>query len=177
MPVFLAYHEPSAGESCFYGFTTLGHKVEWMRANPQVCVEVDEFTSCTRWRGIVAFGRYEELPDEREGNRHLPTRRATAHHHDVVPDEPSGAAEKLIGYQLLQSHAAWWEPASTARAAVAHYSSDDAFTPVFYKIVIKSVTGLEATPDLSAADSFIGSTIPTGRLDRWRRAWNRICRG
>jgi uncharacterized protein len=116
VPVFLAYHEPSAGESCFYGFTTLGQKVEWMRANPQVCVEVDEVTSCTRWLSVVAFGHYEELPDERECNvRHLPARRATAHHHDIVVDEVSHAAERLLAYQLLQSHAAWWEPMPLGR--------------------------------------------------------------
>jgi uncharacterized protein len=39
VPVYLAYHEPSEGEACFYGFTTVGQKVDWMRANPLVCVE------------------------------------------------------------------------------------------------------------------------------------------
>ena len=178
VPVFLAYHEPSAGESCFYGFTTLGQKVEWMRANPQVCVEVDEVTSCTRWLSVVAFGRFEELPDVPERNvRNLPVRRATAHHNDVEPDEVAHAAERLLAYQLLQSHAAWWEPASTARVAVAHRASDDAFIPIFYKIAIKSVTGHEATPDVGAADVSLASKFPSGRLGRWRRAWNCICRG
>ena len=42
VPVYLAYHQPARGEPCLYGFTTQGQKVEWMRANPLVCVEVDE---------------------------------------------------------------------------------------------------------------------------------------
>src|SRR5688500_6615380 len=68
VPVYLAYYERSAGEPCLYGYTTLGHKVEWLRANPHVCVEVDEVTSCTRWKSVVAFGQYDELPELPEQN-------------------------------------------------------------------------------------------------------------
>ena len=50
----------------FYGFTTLGQKVEWMRSNPLVCLEVDEVTDQNQWSSIVASGRYEELPDKAE---------------------------------------------------------------------------------------------------------------
>ena len=39
VPVYLACDEASG---CLYGFTTPGQKIEWMRANPRVCVEVDE---------------------------------------------------------------------------------------------------------------------------------------
>lgn len=28
-------------EKCLYGFSTVGKKIEWMRENPRVCVEVD----------------------------------------------------------------------------------------------------------------------------------------
>ncbi|MFL5242657.1 MAG: pyridoxamine 5'-phosphate oxidase family protein [Gemmataceae bacterium] len=59
VPVYLAYHEASG---CLYGFTTPGQKVEWMRANPLVCVEVDEITANDQWVTIIAMGRYEELP-------------------------------------------------------------------------------------------------------------------
>ena len=30
-------------EKHLYGFTTVGQKIEWMRANPQICLEIDEF--------------------------------------------------------------------------------------------------------------------------------------
>ena len=40
VPVYLVFHA-SSGEECFYGFTTPGQKVEWMRSNPLVCVEMD----------------------------------------------------------------------------------------------------------------------------------------
>ena len=39
LPISLAYDEASAS---LYGFTTLGQKIEWMRANPLVCVETDD---------------------------------------------------------------------------------------------------------------------------------------
>ena len=46
-----------------YGFTTLGQKIEWMRANPLMCLEVDEVVGQNQWMSIIVFGRYEELPD------------------------------------------------------------------------------------------------------------------
>ena len=52
--------------SCLYGFTTLGQKVEWLRANPLVSFEIDEVTGHNNWMSIILFGRYEELPDKAE---------------------------------------------------------------------------------------------------------------
>ena len=60
VPVYLSYFEATG---CLYGFTTLGQKVEWMRANPLVCVEVDEVTSDDQWMSVIATGRYEELEE------------------------------------------------------------------------------------------------------------------
>ena len=37
-----------------------------MRANPLVCVEVDEVVSPQEWVSVIVFGRYEELPDTPE---------------------------------------------------------------------------------------------------------------
>src|ERR1035438_4037842 len=65
-PVYLAYDEASG---CLYGFTSPGQKVEWMRANPQVCVEVDEIAAYDQWVSVIAFGRYEELPEIPQSNR------------------------------------------------------------------------------------------------------------
>jgi len=48
---------------CPYAFTTCGQKIEWMRANPLICVEVDEVAADDQWRSLVAIWRYEELPD------------------------------------------------------------------------------------------------------------------
>src|SRR5262245_54151651 len=37
VPIYFAYEQPY-----LYAFTTPGQKVEWMRYNPLVCLEVDE---------------------------------------------------------------------------------------------------------------------------------------
>lgn len=41
-----------------------GQKISMMQTNPQVCFEVDEMTSFTNWKSVIAYGRYEELTDE-----------------------------------------------------------------------------------------------------------------
>ena len=63
VPVSLVFHRPDHGEPCFYGVTIPGQKVEWMRANPMVCVEMDEVRGDDCWLSLIAFGRYEELPE------------------------------------------------------------------------------------------------------------------
>ena len=63
VPVYVAYQESAEVEPCLYGFTTVGQKVEWMRTNPRVCVEVDEVEAGDRWRSVILTGRYEELPE------------------------------------------------------------------------------------------------------------------
>ncbi len=49
VPIYFA-----ADKDHIYGFSTLGKKIEWMRANPLVCVEVDEIISHAQWRSVVA---------------------------------------------------------------------------------------------------------------------------
>jgi nitroimidazol reductase NimA-like FMN-containing flavoprotein (pyridoxamine 5'-phosphate oxidase superfamily) len=45
----------------FYCFSTLGRKIEWMRENPLVCVEVDEIVAHDNWLSVVALGHYLEF--------------------------------------------------------------------------------------------------------------------
>ena len=109
------------GGSYLYGFTTLGQKVEWMRSNPLVCFEVDEVTNQNQWSSIVAFGRYEELPDE-----------------------PDYAEARKRAHALLQKRAMWWEPAYISQE---HRDQPHSLTPIFYRIRIDSVTGHRANSD------------------------------
>ena len=39
----------------------LGQKIRMMRANPEVCFEVDDVDDLANWRSVIARGRYEEL--------------------------------------------------------------------------------------------------------------------
>jgi nitroimidazol reductase NimA-like FMN-containing flavoprotein (pyridoxamine 5'-phosphate oxidase superfamily) len=171
VPVYLAYHESPIGESCLYGYTTVGQKVEWMRANPKVCVEVDDVNSCNRWTSVIVFGRYEELSYVPEPTAGHPPDRAADHHYEIVFEE----VERLLCYQLLQTRALWWEPASTARAALDH--SAVSFVPVFYKISIDRITGHEATPNTNSANTTLVARTSQGRLRRLRRALKELWRG
>jgi nitroimidazol reductase NimA-like FMN-containing flavoprotein (pyridoxamine 5'-phosphate oxidase superfamily) len=62
VPVIFAWHD-----DCFYVYTTEGKKVEMMRANAQVCFEIDEYLAGGRWRSVIVQGTYEELRGEKAG--------------------------------------------------------------------------------------------------------------
>jgi hypothetical protein len=55
VPIIYAYD----GEA-FYVASTEGRKVRMMRANPEVCFEVDRYERGS-WRSAIVYGRYEEL--------------------------------------------------------------------------------------------------------------------
>lgn len=55
------------GESVYVA-TVEGLKVRMMRANPQVCFEVDEYPGTGGWRSVIADATYVELDEE--GGRH-----------------------------------------------------------------------------------------------------------
>ena len=42
-----------------------GQKVRMMRANPNVCLEVDDIAGMAQWRTVVADGAFEEIRGER----------------------------------------------------------------------------------------------------------------
>ena len=58
VPVYLAYES-----DCIYVFSTFGKKIEWMRANPKVCIQIDEIAEQYQWMSVIVNGRYEELPE------------------------------------------------------------------------------------------------------------------
>jgi nitroimidazol reductase NimA-like FMN-containing flavoprotein (pyridoxamine 5'-phosphate oxidase superfamily) len=106
-----------------YAFTTVGQKIEWMRSNARVCLEIDERTAHDQWKSIIVFGRYEELPDL-----------------------PEYEAARVKAHELLQQHLMWWEP---AYVGAAHRDTPHSDTPIFYRIKIDRMTGHRATPDLA----------------------------
>jgi uncharacterized protein len=143
-PVYLVFQKSSSG-SAFYGFTTQGLKTDWMRANPLVCVEMDEVQTRDHWTSLIAFGYYEELPEpSNEKNPRLPSR-AESSNESGSEENVDPWDEHLLAHRLLQTHAQWWEPASTVRI---HAASETPFVPVFYKIRIDSITGYSATPQI-----------------------------
>ena len=55
-----------------YSFATLGRKIDWMRANPKVCVEAEDVIDRFHWRTVVVLGRYRRTSG-RAGLREVPT--------------------------------------------------------------------------------------------------------
>ena len=50
-----------------YSFSLIGQKIEWMRKNPEVCVQVGDFREGREWKSVVAYGVFEELPHSLSG--------------------------------------------------------------------------------------------------------------
>ena len=44
-----------------YGHAAPGMKLEMMRANPEVCFQVDRRTGLSDWHSVIAWGTFEEL--------------------------------------------------------------------------------------------------------------------
>lgn len=100
-----------------YAITTLGKKIEWMRSNPRVCVEIDHRTSHHDWMSLVVLGCYEELPE--------------------TPEHELARAHAM---EVLQKHTLWWEPACVPP------EQREPRPPIFFRIHIEQVTGRRGTP-------------------------------
>lgn len=112
LPIHLYF---DSGAKCLYGFSTVGQKIEWMRENPRVCVEVDEVTDKDRWTTVLVFGAYEELGDSRED-----------------------AAARNRAQTLFEATPEWWFPAA------ARSESREPHAVVLYRIRIDRVSGRQA---------------------------------
>jgi len=54
-------------DGALIGCTTAGLKLDMLRRNPQVCIEVDQVDDLANWRSVIAWGWFEELDgDEAE---------------------------------------------------------------------------------------------------------------
>ena len=115
VPVAFSYE---AGR--IYIFATLGKKIEWMRQNPKVCLQVDEIGNRTNWTSVVMNGTYLEL------------------------QEPQYTAEKQRARELLAESAQWW---ATPIAERREQVNDILIEPVFFRIEIESMTGLLGVPE------------------------------
>ncbi len=106
-------------EQHIYSFSTMGQKIEWMRINPLVCVEAEQFESPQNWSSAVVFGVYEELPKQPE-------------------------FEKLreLAHSVLEQRPIWWEPAY-ARTILSGVERQ--LDPIYFRIRIQSISGRRAT--------------------------------
>jgi uncharacterized protein len=115
VPIHFSFDE---GENCIYGFSTVGQKIEWMRRNPKVCLEVEEISDKDHWSTVVVVGRYEELQQT------------------LDDADARQRAEQLFGQRRE-----WWLPAA-AKLATAERP-----LVVLYRIQIDRITGRRAVRD------------------------------
>jgi len=101
---------------CVYGFSTVGQKIEWMRQNPLVCLEVDDVQDKNHWQTVIIFGRYEE-----------------------IQDSPEEAEARQRAEALFQQRSEWWLPAA------AKVGSRERHAVVVYRIHIDRISGRRAT--------------------------------
>lgn len=114
VPIQYAFESPS-----LYGFSMQGQKIDWLRANPLVCIQVGEIKDNEAWRSVVVEGRYEEFPDDERWHN-----------------------ERLHAWSLLEKRGNWWEPGALKPGAAATDGKNT--TPVFFAIHIDSVTGRQS---------------------------------
>ena len=143
VPIFFAFD----GHHLF-SFTMPGQKLEWMRLNPNVCVEAEEHGPARQWRSVVVIGQFEELAD------------TTLHQH-----------ERDHAWTLLSRHANWWEPGSLKPQpeTIAEKHSH-----VFYRIHIHTMTGREVVEEKGPAPRHDSGSSRSGH---WlRKAVRRMTR-
>ena len=116
-PYIVPIHVDLDGEF-LYAYATLGQKIEWMRQNPHVCIEIDEVITHWQWASVIVLGDYEEL-------LHTP--------------EYEGPRD--IAQRLFERHPAWWEPGSVPLAGQRQRAR------IVFRVGISRVTGRRAAPD------------------------------
>jgi nitroimidazol reductase NimA-like FMN-containing flavoprotein (pyridoxamine 5'-phosphate oxidase superfamily) len=111
-----------------YSFSTVGQKITWMRANPLVCVEVEEVMSPQEWATVIVFGNYEELPD-------------------TPPDD----VYRKHAYDLLQMRHVWWEPGC---ATTVLHEKTRPIEFMYFRIHIDQISGRRCVPDTVSGRGF-----------------------
>lgn len=103
-----------------YSFSTFGRKIEWMRANPLVCVEVDDIVHHRHWESVVATGEYNELVESEDGE-----------------------SERHDAWTLLQNRPNWWEP-GYVKTVIS--GEERPLVPIFFRIRLDEISGHRLQP-------------------------------
>lgn len=114
-PFSFVYHD-----DFIYGFGTVGKRIDWMRANPRVCVEIEKIVNHREWQTVVVSGHYEELPD-------------TSEFYQL----------RIAAHDLLSRFPNWWEP---GYARTIHLETSRKLEPIYFRIAIDEISGHQAFP-------------------------------
>jgi uncharacterized protein len=67
-PYVVPMHYAYDGKELYF-FTTQGMKTQFIDANAQVCLQVEEIKDSTHWRSVMVIGRAIEITDKEETER------------------------------------------------------------------------------------------------------------
>lgn len=81
-PYVVPVHYVASG-GLLYSFSMPGRKIDNMRQNPNVCLQVDELQDHRHWKSVIVEGRYRELSEADDCQR---------------------------AWEILQHQSIWWEP-------------------------------------------------------------------
>ncbi len=95
--------------------------MSWMRANPLVCMEIDEIANAQNWLSVIVFGTFEELPDT-----------------------PHFLSQRQHAYELLQRRPMWWEPAYVKTIIKG---ADRPLDVAYFLVRINTLSGRRSMPD------------------------------
>ncbi len=138
IPMYFVYEDPY-----LYGFTTPGRKVECLRSNPLVCVELDEVEDVDCWTSILVFGEYEELAGAAEGEQTPQHGREPSRSTRCPGGTSLAGRDRLHALELLQRQAGWWEAGCASRPP---RGPEEPVTAIFFRVRIARITGRRATP-------------------------------
>ena len=116
IPIHFAFDEP---HHCVYAFSMIGQKIEWMRENPKVCLEIEEVSDKDHWTTVIAMGRYEEILQSEEE-----------------------ADARRTAERLFQQRPEWWLPAAGRLVSREHEAV------VVYRVQLDRVTGRRAAREV-----------------------------
>jgi uncharacterized protein len=96
VPISFTFDASTDDEKYLYSFANDGQKIDWMRRNPLVCVEVEDVADHLHWTTVVVFGRFEELTAE-------------------------GVKAADRAYEVLRGRRDWWLPAAAKTPVAQRY--------------------------------------------------------
>jgi hypothetical protein len=99
-------------EGVLFSFSMPGHKIDCMRQNPKVCLQIDHVADSRHWRSIVIDGKFRELKE---------------------------LGEREHGWEILQYRNDWWEPGAMKPDQPAKILSERSH--LFYAISIDRISG------------------------------------
>jgi len=102
-------------DECLYAFSGVGQKIQWMRENPKVCVEIEDIADKHNWTTVLVYGEYQELSE--------------------AADDAEARRRAL---DLFQMRPEWWFPAAGRTDKRDHHAL------VIYRIRVQRTSGRRA---------------------------------